>query len=360
MEYRETKTWKEINETPSVISKIFEINADTMSKLVKEIKESKITNFVTAGRGSSNHAIVYFKYLMEIMSNYTVGLSAPSIVTLYRGKTNYANSIILGVSSSGKAEDVIEVVKKGNEEGAITISVTNNADSPLAKLAKYHLYCGAGEEESYVATKTFTAETFILAWLGCALSNNKNDIDILKSFKLDLDHILPEIDEITTLYANKFVDMKDCFVLSRGLCYPVALEASLLLQETCYIQAKGYANSEFYHGPLAMVNKDTPVIIFCAEYDGDEEIQSIIRADQIRFIEKMLSFHAPILLVTNDIFIKGTFKKCYDAFLNFSVPEEFSVFAFTLFAQMFACKISCLKGNNPDNSDKYEKEIITK
>ena len=154
--------------------------------------------------------------------------------------------------------------------------------------------------------------------------------------------------------------MNSGFTLARGLIYAVALESSLILQETAYIQMKGYAGSEFYHGPLAMVNEKTPVIIFCAKNDADEEIQSIIRADQIQCIEKMLSLKAPVLLITNDYLLTGKFKSCNEVFINFSVPEEFTMFAFTLFAQMFACKISCNIGNDPDNPRALNKVTITK
>ncbi|MBE7087433.1 MAG: SIS domain-containing protein [Clostridiales bacterium] len=360
MDYKQTSTWKEINETPKIIGGIHAENSAVMKELVKAVKHSKITNFVAAARGSSNHAITYFKYLLEVMSNYTVGLSAPSIVTLYRGKINYSNSIVIGCSQSGMAEDVLEVIKKGNDQGAITIAVTNNIDSPIAKLAKFHLYCNAGEEVSFIATKSFSAELYLLLWLAAELSGLKNDVFFLKHLKYDIEQVLPQIDKMTDKYAEKFKDMQGGFVLSRGLTYPIALETALLMQETCYMQFKGYAGSDFYHGPMAAVGAHTPIIIFCAKNDGDEEIQSIIRADQIKCVEKVLSLSAPVLLVTNDMMLTGRFKRCNDVLLDFNVPEEFAIFAFALFAQMLACKMSCLIGNNPDTPRAIEKTTITK
>jgi glucosamine--fructose-6-phosphate aminotransferase (isomerizing) len=177
---------------------------------------------------------------------------------------------------------------------------------------------------------------------------------------VEIENIIPQIDVLTTKYVDKFTTMNSGFVLSRGLTYPIALEASLKLQETCYIQMKGYAGSDFYHGPMAMVNEQTPVIIYCAENKGDPEIKELIRSDQIKCIEKMLSLKAPVLLVTNDLLLSGKFSKCNDAFINFSVSEEICMFAFALFAQMFACKLSCLIGNNPDSPRALKKITITK
>ncbi|MBP5466031.1 MAG: glutamine--fructose-6-phosphate aminotransferase, partial [Clostridia bacterium] len=118
MDYKNTYTWKEITETPFVFDRLREANEETVKNICKDIKQSGKTNFVAAGRGASNNALIYFKYVLEVYSDYTVGFSAPSIITLYKGRANYSNSIILGVSQSGKAEDVLEVIRKGNDDGA--------------------------------------------------------------------------------------------------------------------------------------------------------------------------------------------------------------------------------------------------
>ncbi len=360
MTYNETLMWKEISETPRIFSEIQGVNAETMKNLVCAIKEGNATNFVAAARGTSDHALIFFKYVLEVNSAYTVGLSAPSVITLYKGKINYANSIVIGCSQSGEAADVLEVIRKGNEQGSITIAVTNDENSPMAKEAKFHLFCNAGEEKSVAATKTFSAQLFLLLWLASELAKDREKLAILKNFSGEIQKAMPKLDALTSKYAEKFKNMQSGFVLSRGITYPIALEASLKLQETCYIQMKGYAGSDFYHGPMAMVNESTPVIIYCAENNGDEELKGLVRADQIKCIEKMLSLKAPVLLVTNDCVLSGKFAKCNDAIISFGFSEEFAMFAFALFAQMLACKISCLIGNNPDAPRALNKVTITK
>lgn len=359
MIYNETFMWKEISETPRIFGEIQGFNAETMKNLVADIKAGSATNFVAAARGTSDHALIYFKYMLEVNSQYTVGLSAPSVVTLYKGKINYSNSIVIGCSQSGKAADVLEIIRRGNEQGSITIAITNDLESPMAKEAKYHLYCGAGLESSVAATKTFSSQLYIMLWLAAELSDHKEDLLILKNLKQEIEKVIPQIDVLTTKYAKKFKDMKSGFVLSRGMTYAIALEATLKLQETCYIQAKGYAGSDFYHGPMAMVNEDTPVIIYCAKNNGDAEMQRLVREDQMKCIDKMLSLNAPVLLVTNDNVLTGK-AKCNDALINFGLPEEVCMFAFAIFAQMFACKISCAIGNNPDAPRALNKVTITK
>lgn len=349
MNYKDTLIWKDICDTPEVLDSLMEENSAVMNTLVANIKKGSATNFIVAGRGASDHALVYFKYLLEIKSNYTVGLSAPSVITLYKGKVNYANSIVLACSQSGGAQDVLEVVKKANEQGAITIAVTNDKFSPIAKSAKFHLFLNAGEKRAVPATKTYSAQLYILLWLASELAGDKEALFTLKNLKQYLTGVLPDIDEQTTKYAEKFKNMSTCFVLARGLIYSVALETALIMQETSYIPVKGYSGGEFYHGHHAMVDENTPVLMFFAKNYDEEETQNLIRADQIQTIDKVLNLGAPVLLITNDRVLSHNFKKCNEAFINFIVPEEFTMFAFTLFAQIFACKLSCNTGNDPDN-----------
>ncbi len=361
MRYSETLMWKEINETPRIFGEIQAVNSDEMKRIINAIKLSDATNFVLAARGTSDHSLLYFKYVMEIYSKYTVSTASPSVITLYDGKVDFSKSVVIGCSQSGKAADVLEVVKKANRQGAITIAVTNDKNSPLAKEAKYHLYCSAGLESSVVATKTFSAQLFVMLWLASEITEHKENLLYLKNLKQEIEKVIPQIDVLTTKYSDKFKHMKSGFVLSRGITLAIAMESSLKLQETCYIQMKGYASSDFYHGPMAMISNETPVIIYCASNAaGSPEMQHVVRADQIKCIEKMISLGAPVLLVTNDCLLSDRFVKCNDAFLNFGVPEEICMFAFAIFSQMFACKVSCAIGNNPDSPRALSKVTITK
>ena len=360
MFYKDTLMWKEISETPEIFAKIKSANQSTIKKLVAEIKAEKVTNFIAAARGTSDHALIYFKYVLETYSPYTVGLAAPSVITLYDGKADFSNSIVIGCSQSGKAADVLEVLKRGNGQGSITVAVTNDENSPMAKEAKYHLFCAAEEEKSVAATKTFSAELFCLLWLASELSGDKALIGAVDDLSGKIAGVFPKIDDITTFCANKFNGMKSGFVLSRGITFPIALEATLKLQETCYIQMKGYAGSDFYHGPMAMVNEKTPVFVYCAKCALSERIADLIRADQKKCVDKMLELNAPVIIVTNDKILAEEYKSAHVAYFDFDAGEESTMFAFALFAQMVACKISCSIGNNPDSPRALNKVTITK
>ena len=283
------------------------------------------------------------------------------MITVYNGKINYADSIVIGCSQSGKAADVLEVIKRANAQGAITVAVTNDETSPLAKEAKYHLFCAAGEEKSVAASKTFSAELFNLLWLAAELSDNAEQLKLTDELGNYIETVFPLIDDVTNGFADKFKGMKSGFVLSRGITYAIALEATLKLQETCYIQMKGYAGSDFYHGPMAMVNGQTPVFIYCAKNKMSAESAMLLKADQKKCIDKMLELSAPVIVVTNDETLAAEYKNVASvALLDFDLGEEFTMFAFALFAQMIACKISCGIGNNPDCPRALNKVTITK
>ena len=360
--YNETLMWKEINETARIFHEIRPNNQAVMTALVEEVRSSGVCGVYAAGRGTSDHALIYFKYLTETFAGIPVALAAPGVLTLYDGVLNLKNNLVIGCSQSGKAADVLEVIERANEQGAITVAVTNDQESPLAKTAKYHLFCSAGLEKSVAATKTFSAQLYLMLWLSAELGNLTDITKMLDSYAEVLPNHMEIIDNVTSWVAPKFMDMEAGFVLSRGVTYPIALEATLKLQETSYIQMKGYASSDFYHGPMAMVNEKTPVFIYAAKYNFSKpEKAQIVLADEQKCIDKMLELGAPVLVVTDDEFIKNQYDNVATvAHLPATYSEAFSMFGFALFAQMLACKISCGKGRNPDSPRALNKVTITK
>ena len=230
--------------------------------MVVDTEKHGVKNVCLAGRGTSDHALFYFKYLVEIMSEYTAGYVAPSVVTMYDGKVNFAGNLVLGCSQSGYAADVIAVIERANEQGAVTVAITNDTESPLAKAAKYHIYLNAGKEISVAATKTFSVQLYAMLNLACALAHRDDLTAKYAGLSEKIAKFFKEANEFTDADADRLKTMKDGFCLARGLAYPIAFEGGLKLQETCYIRMRGYAMSDFYHEPMAMVNEGTQVVVY--------------------------------------------------------------------------------------------------
>lgn len=344
-----TKMWQEIFEQPDVLANCMSNSVEQITEIIKSIKKNEINNVVIAARGTSDHAAIYAKYIIEYLLGIPVVLAAPSIITVYNKKLKFTNSLVIGISQSGKAQDVLEVLNAANNQETLTISITNNSSSQLAKNAKFHLFTNAGKEESVAATKTFTSQMMMIAILAANWADDEKLIKDLKLIPSGLRKVLKLGDYIKTK-AERYRYMEDCFVLSRGINYSAALECSLKIQETTYVRAKGYAISDFHHGPFAMIEDNTPVIVFAPEGPTSK--------DTYEMLEKLKKAKAEIILVTN---IEELLERDY---ITFEIPKTsndiISSFYNVVWSQMFACSLATTKGLNPDKPRGLNKVTITR
>lgn len=344
---KSTYMYKEIHEQVDVLKKAYDENIDKIKAIVKKIKERKITNIVLSARGSSDNVCVYFKYLCEIYAGLPCGFAAPSVSTLYEGKLKYENTLVIGVSQSGAGLDILNVIKKAKQNNAMTISITNFIDSPLAMETDYHLWLTCGEEKSVAATKTFISEMYILGLLCAELADSyylKENLSKIPELLVDT---LKDEKNIFTL-ANQCVNFNDCYMLSRGINYVSSLESALKLQETTYIKSKAYSISDFYHGPFAVVDDTQNVFLFHGKGKTDNDVYDIFK--------KLLENHANVIVVSNDSWFKN-YSNIY------SIPkcdECISPFAIIATMQLFSCSLSIIKGINPDYPRGLKKVTITK
>lgn len=342
------KMWDEIWEQPVVLERALR-DLSAVQAVVQAVHAQKINFVYIAARGTSDHAAVYGKYLMETMLGIPVALAASSVLTVYQRDLHLKNALVIGISQSGKAADVLEVIKNANSQGAITLTITNAPDSPLAQEAKFHLDCNAGAEVSVAATKTFTAELFLLAQLVAEWAADPD-------FKAELALVPGKITqtlEIARDIAEKAVRyrfMNECFVLARGINYAIALETALKVQETNYVRAKAFATSDFWHGPIAMVNRDIPVFVLAPAGPSLPDVSAMI--------EKLQQNQAELVIISNrpELLQMGT--------CSFAIPETendaISPFFNIVTAQMFACQLALIKGLNPDSPRGLNKVTITK
>ncbi len=344
-----TKMWKEIYEQPTVLQNCLIQNTQIINDIIKDIDSRKINNVVIVARGTSDHAGIYGKYIIEHNLGIPVALAAPSIITMYNKKLLLTNSLVIAISQSGQAEDVLEVIKCANEQEAITIGITNFESSPIATNSKYHLYTAAGVEESVAATKTFTSQMMNMALLVAKWSNDEQLISKLSLVPKNVRETL-KLSETIVSHISDYVEMNDCFVLSRGINYAIALESALKIQETTYVKAKGYAISDFHHGPFAMVGQQTPVIIYAPEGPS--------LADANEMITKLKKVGASLIIVTNNQQLLNENKN------TFAIPmcdnDLITPFYNIIFAQMFACLLALAKGLNPDQPRGLNKVTITR
>ena len=233
---------------------------------------------VTVARGSSDHAANFARYLFETSLGLITASAAPSVVTIYGAKPAYRGALLVAISQSGESPDVIAVAAGARAQGAATVALVNARASPLSAACEWTIPLGAGEEESVAATKSFICSLAALARL---TAHWAGDGELLAAFE-SLPARLQEAAACDWSAAVPvLVGAEGMLVIARGRTYPVAQAAALKLKETGALQAEPFSGAEVLHGPIAMVAKDYPVLLFAtrdATLEGIRELASGLRA----------------------------------------------------------------------------------
>jgi glutamine---fructose-6-phosphate transaminase (isomerizing) len=217
-------------------------------------------------RGTSDNAAVYGSYLIQAHAGRLTSLAAPSIATTYRSRVDLDGVLAVALSQSGRTEEIVETLEWAADCGARTMAITNGgADSPLAEVAKVAFVTEAGVEQAVPATKTFTTQLAALAVLGLALGAPLDPGELRAVPDAVADLLArsegPAMDSIVSQLAG----VQGVVVSGRGMAYAAALELAIKLKEACYLHAMGLSYADLLHGPIAVVDGDTPAIVVAAD-----------------------------------------------------------------------------------------------
>ena len=248
----------EMGDQPRVLSALAARRGELTAE-ISELVSERPAGIVLVARGSSDHAAVYGRYVLELAAGRPVALAAPSLHTLYGADVDYSGYLAVAVSQSGRTPEITTVLEAVQAAGAIGVAVTNDRSSPLAEAADAVLDLRAGEEKAVPATKTFTAQVAAFAILAEALGDVPwGDADwqrLPEDVQTVLDDETPADD-----VAEAVGDAPGMIVVGRGFCYAIALESALKLKETCSVLAQGYSAADLRHGHVAVVERDFPVV----------------------------------------------------------------------------------------------------
>lgn len=341
---------REIREQPSVLSSVISNNESVAEKIVAAAKEKGICGIYFAARGTSDHACIYGQYIFGILAGLPCTLGTPSVFTKYNSHVDLSKYLVIGVSQSGKAEDVLEVLKSAKSDGAVTVAITNDTSSPMAGEAEYHLYCGAGPEVSIAATKTFTSQMMLLALLAAKWSCNEQFLNDLKAVPAKVNELIDSLDTKLEELAVKCENIPGAVILGRGVSYSIALEGALKMLETNKIKMKGYPISDFHHGPIAQLHEGDMTFVIAPK--------GVTFDDAIEITNKLKNVKSDIIFITDDA------SAVPDGVTEVVVPDtgsEFtSAFVTVLVFQILACKLTILRGIDPDKAGVINKITITK
>lgn len=215
-----------------------------------------------AARGSSDNAALYARYLIEIHLGIPVSLAAPSVITRYKSDIKYPRTLAIGISQSGAAPDVAEVLAYMRDQGHQTLAITNTADSRLTKVAHHSILLGAGSERSVAATKTYTSTLLCLYQMIRALGGNLPEPILPDDAWIEKSRELAE-DVYGVLNRSNPV-----FAIARGYGFCTALETALKLMECSLVPCKAYSSADFEHGPKALAGHNSVAISYFGSLKG--------------------------------------------------------------------------------------------
>ena len=287
----------EIAESVQVASRLIASRAHCES-IGTQLAERRPSVVVVAGRGTSDHAAIYARYLLEHALGVPVALAAASLLTQYGVESASPTSALLAFSQSGAGPDMIALVESARRRGAYTVALTNDLTSPLAAAAERTVHLDAGPERAVAATKTYIAELVSVALIAAAAAR-RSGRDASWSNEIDA---LPERMQAAlsaaTAWLAKGADAplytallhsSRALVVGRGFEYSNALELALKLRETTGMFSDGYSAADLLHGPIASAHAEVPAIVLST--DPLTEVSVAGSLDRLRGIG------APLLVI---------------------------------------------------------------
>ncbi|HVL99604.1 MAG TPA: SIS domain-containing protein [Egibacteraceae bacterium] len=264
----------EMAEQPRVLTDLV-TRREAIVSSVRAVLPQPLRAIVLIARGSSDHAAVYGRYALEAACGVPVALAAPSLHTLYRVPADYAGCLAVAMSQSGRTPEIVTVLDRLQEHGATGVAVTNDTASPLAEVADVVVAMHAGEERAVPATKTFTAQLAVLAFLAEAVGQPPWRAEEWASVPAAVQEVLDDA-SVAEDAVDRIGGAPGLVVVGRGYLYASALETALKLKETASVLAHGYSAADLRHGPIAVVERDFPALVLATPGPTWDDLQDLV------------------------------------------------------------------------------------
>jgi glucosamine--fructose-6-phosphate aminotransferase (isomerizing) len=267
-----TLMFREAAEAGAAVRRQRAANTQAVAALGARLRCAPPRAVVTLARGSSDNAATFARYLIERRAGVLTSSASPSVASVYEAAPDMAGVVVLAISQSGRSPDLIAAAEQAREHGATLVSLVNDETSPLAAMADTCLPLHAGPEKSVAATKSFIASLaalldLITAWTeDTALANALDALpDLLdRAWQLDWAPALPLLTPAEHLYT-----------VARGHGFGIAQEAALKIKETCGFHAEAFSAAEVRHGPMALVGKGFPVLLFGQDDESRDSVAEL-------------------------------------------------------------------------------------
>jgi glucosamine--fructose-6-phosphate aminotransferase (isomerizing) len=315
---------------------------DDLAERVRAAAPSPIRGITIVARGSSDHAAVYGRYLLEAATGRPISLAAPSLHTLYGIEVDYSGQLVIAVSQSGATPEIVRTLRALQDAGGRGLAITNDPRSELANSAAEVIDLEMGEERAVPATKTVTAEFIAFALIAAALGRvpfTRGELDAVP----DWTEAMLDDPEPTVAAAKSLVGTSPLIVVARGYLYAAALETALKVKETCSLLADGYSAADLRHGPIAAVTRGFPVVALRAFGPAFDDVSSLVGELRAR--------EARVLVIGSD--------DRADVPLPSRAPESLAPVITVVRGQQLAHALAIRLGYDPDNPEGLTKVTAT-
>jgi len=275
---------KEIHEQPEALANAirgrldFNLGSSVLAGMGTSPRElAELTRVVLIGCGTSLHAGLVGEYAFEDLADIHAEVEQAAEFR-YRNPIIGSFDLVVAISQSGETADTLAAVREANQKGAFVMSLCNVVGSTIARETGRGVYLHAGPEISVASTKAFTCQVAVLLMMALKLGRGRrfsreDGIQLARGISAIpalVARVIEQSDKIAAIAAT-YADNEHAFFIGRGPMYPVALEGALKLKEISYIHAEGYHAAELKHGPIALLEKGTPVIAIACDVPGKDK-----------------------------------------------------------------------------------------
>lgn len=340
----------EVREIPDAIDRLLTDGAAAISEAASAVLRTRPRWVMIVARGTSDHAALFARYLLEVRLGLPVVLAAPSAQSIYQASFDWTGALVIGVSQSGASPDLTCVTDAAREGGALTVAVTNSPDSPLARSCEYVIECHAGAELSVAATKSYVNSLVALIAVVAALDPTWS-FDIARLSEAASESIaaserwIGKSDVVGDLARSPGV-----LVLGRGFNLATAHEVALKLIETSGRLALPYSTADAEHGPLVLAGSEIPVLVF--------EPPGIMAGHVAPVVERASRAGSRVWSVSLSDSAPGS-GDSHSLVLPFVVPDEVSPVPLVIPGQLIAEALARGLGLDPDSPAGLEKVTLT-
>ena len=350
---------KEIAEQPTVVAETIThyLGASgTEIHLPEDTPDfAKFDRIIMVACGTAFYACLTAKYWFEQLARVPVEVDVASEFR-YREPPIGPNTLAIFVSQSGETADTLAALRYC-ESQAMTLSVVNVLESSIARDSDLALPILAGAEIGVASTKAFSCQLTVLATLALRAAADRGEISAEGQGQLltDLRTIPGRIAQALEKDGNfveitkKLAEAQDILFLGRGLLYPLAMEGALKLKEISYIHAEGYASGELKHGPIALIDRHMPVVVF-APSDSlfDKTVSNM---------QEVMARAGKVLLITDAAGAEKAGQDVWATIIMPTVPEVFTPLLYAIPAQLLAYHTAVAKGTDVDQPRNLAKSV---